>query len=517
MGGSNNGSIYSDTVAIILAAGKNKRMKSKMPKAMHKIGGTPMLGLVLDAVRRAGVGRCVVVVGFGAEHIMEYLGDSVEYAYQREQLGTGHALLTGLEYLINPELYVVSGAGAGARTASDSHEAQRAASPEASSPSAVRSPSVAPVSPRTPAGGRVLALYGDMPFISPETLSSLITRNRENKEQGTLVYADMREPYGFGRIIRDEGGNFQKIIEQKDATAEEAKLGEVNVGIYCFEQETARLALGRLKTDNIQGEMYLTDVFAEIIRAGGRVGLHEIGDNRECLGANDRVALAELDKVLRAEKCAELMLESGVTIVDPNATYIDSGVEVGMDTIIYPGCVLEGSTVIGEGCEIGPYAKIRDSKIGDQSKVVYSVIADSTVGDSVSIGPFAQLRPGASVGAKTKIGDFVEIKNSSIGERVSISHLAYVGDADVGAHVNIGCGVITCNYDGKNKFRTKIGENAFVGSNVNLIAPVTVNKNAYVASGSTITDDVPEDALAIARERQVVKERWVSRKGLRRD
>ena len=458
-----------------------------------------MISMVTEAVKRAGIKRCIVVVGFGAGSIIEFFGDTMEYAYQREQLGTGHALLTGLEYIDNPEKYSAETALGKLKAVTEG---------------AVAGPQRPPDKPYN---GRVLALYGDMPFVSADTLIGLVNQNIENGEKGTLVYADMANPYGFGRIVRGAGGEFQKIIEQKDATEDEARISEANIGIYCFEAEAARLALGRLRTDNAQGEMYLTDVFAELTAAGERVGLHAIGDNRECLGANDRKELAELNRVARADKCTELMLESGVTIIDPETTYIDRDVAVGMDTVIYPGCVLEGRVIIGEGCEIGPYTKIRDSKVGDGSKIVYSVVNESAVGDSVTIGPFAQLRPGAAIDNGTKIGDFVEIKNSNIGKKVSISHLAYVGDADVGANVNIGCGVITCNYDGKQKYRTKIGANAFVGSNVNLIAPVTVNDNSYVASGSTITDDVPEDSLAIARERQVIKEHWVSRKGLRRD
>ncbi|MCL2060316.1 MAG: bifunctional UDP-N-acetylglucosamine diphosphorylase/glucosamine-1-phosphate N-acetyltransferase GlmU [Oscillospiraceae bacterium] len=450
-------------------------MKSKIPKALHKIGGKPMIGMVRDAAVKAGVGRIVVVVGFGAEHIKNYLGDSVEYAHQREQLGTGHALLTGLDYL-----YETANSGGAF-------------------------------------GDRVLALYGDMPLVSAESLKSLIERNRENGEHGTTVYADLADSYGFGRIVRDAGGGLLKIVEQKDATPEEALITEYNVGVYCFEAEAARAALGRLRIDNAQGEMYLTDVFAELIAAGRRVGLHEIADPSECLGANDRAGLAEINRVVRMKKCMELMLESGVTIVDPASTYIDQDVAIGMDTTIFPGCFLESGTVIGENCEIGPGAKIRNTRIGDGVHVQYSVLTDATVGDNVSIGPYAQLRPGAAIGSRTKIGDFVEIKNANIGEKVSISHLAYIGDADVGSNVNIGCGVITCNYDGKLKYRTTIGKNSFIGSNTNLIAPVTVADNAYVASGSTITDDVPEDALAIARSRQVNKEHWVSRKGFRRD
>ena len=459
--------LIDDTVAIILAAGKNKRMKTNLPKAMHKVGGVPMIGLIRDALDQIGVKRRVVTVGFGAEYITGYFGDWAEYAYQHDQKGTGHALLTALDYLGDYS-------------------------------------------------GRVLVLYGDMPLIRPDTLTALIGQHMESGAQGTLAYADLRVQNEYGRIIRNAGGDLVKIVEMKDASEEEALITEVNIGLYCFDAAAARSALGRLTTDNAQGEMYLTDVFAEILAEGGRVGLYQVADDRECLGANDRAELAELNRALYRDKCAELMLESGVTIIDPDAVYIDRNVVVGMDTVIYPGCVIEGRTVIGENCEIGPNARIRDSHIGDRTKVEYSVVQEASTGDDVSVGPFANLRPGTSIGGKSRIGDFVEIKNSVVGEDVRISHLAYIGDADVGSNVNIGCGAITCNYDGRQKYRTKIGANAFIGSNANLVAPVTVNDNAYVASGSTVTFDVPEDALAIARGRQVIKENWVSRKGLGR-
>ena len=458
---------FGDVVAVILAAGRNKRMKSDWPKAMHKVGGIPMIGMAYNTVKRAGVGRCVAVVGFGAEHIVDYLGDKVEYAYQHEQMGTGHALLTALEHMGD-------------------------------------------------IGGRVLVLYADMPLVSLGTLTTLMGHNAATGEQATLMYAENTDPRGFGRIIRDADGNFQNIIEEKDATQEQLLIRETNPSIYCFDTAAVRAALGKVTKNNAQGEMYLTDVPAIMIGMGGRVGLLKIGDNGECMGANDRAELAELNRALNLAKCNELMIGSGVTVVDRHNTYIDMDVSVGMDTVIYPGCVLEGGTVIGSGCTIGPNTRIRGSVIGDRTVVEYSVLTEARVGDDVSVGPFAYMRPGAQIGDKTKIGDFVEIKNSKVGEDVKISHLAYIGDADVGANTNIGCGVITCNYDGVKKHRTTIGANSFIGSNANLIAPVTVGEHAYVASGSTITDDVPEDALAIARGRQVIKEHWVSSRGLGR-
>jgi bifunctional UDP-N-acetylglucosamine pyrophosphorylase/glucosamine-1-phosphate N-acetyltransferase len=481
-----------DFTAVILAGGKSKRMMSNMPKPMHKAGGVPMIGLVRAAVKDAGIKRCVVVVGYGSENIMEYLGDEVEYAYQKNQLGTGHALLTAIDYL-------------------DGKRAEGCGSPDGGPDG---SPHGNPDG--GPYRGRLLVLFGDMPLVSKETLTALAARNASQEEHGTLAYADLRNPYGLGRIIRDDGGNFQKIVEQKDTTEEEARISEANVGYFCFEMDAARYAVGKLKTNNSQGEMYLTDMFEILASAGKRVGLLKIDENHECVWANDRAELSEINKVLRKRKCGELMIKSGVTLIDPDATYIDCGVEVGMDTIIYPGCVLEGKTVIGERCEIGPNARIIDSRIGSQSRVQYSVVAESAIGDCVSVGPYAYLRPGSAIGSNARIGDFVEIKNSTIGENVKISHHAYIGDSDVGGGANIGCGVITCNYDGVDKHRTVIGANAFVGSNVNLIAPVKVSDNSYIASGSTITDDVPGGALAIARGRQVVKEGWVSRKGLGR-
>ena len=341
------GTLSGDTAAVILAAGKNTRMLSKIPKAMHKIAGAPMIGLVYDAVVNSGVKRCIVVVGFGAGMIIDYLGEKAEYAFQKEQLGTGHALQTALEYL--------DGGPGGAY------------------------------------GGRILALYCDMPFISPATLRSLVEKSRAAGEQAALVYADLPDPYGFGRVLHDSDGRFVRIVEQKDATEGERLIKAANVGVYCFDAAAARFALSRINTDNAQGELYLTDVFTPLAQTGARIGTYRMDDIGECLGVNDRAALAELDRRARLKKCESLMLESGVTIIDPNATYIDRDVAVGSDTVIYPGCVIEGRTVIGRGCEIGPHACIRDSSIGDGGAVVYSFVEGSVIDAGAAIGPFANI------------------------------------------------------------------------------------------------------------------------------
>jgi bifunctional UDP-N-acetylglucosamine pyrophosphorylase/glucosamine-1-phosphate N-acetyltransferase len=457
------------TIAVILAAGQGKRMKSDLPKVMHKVGGMPMIGMVYDAVKRSGIRRCVVVVGYREEVVRAYLGDQVEYVVQTERLGTGHAVLTALRALGD-------------------------------------------ISGQT----RVLVVHGDMPLIRPETISRICEQSGANAERASLMYADLPNPFGFGRIVRDSEGRFIGIVEQKDASEDEERITEVNVGIYCFDAVLLRSALGMLRSDNRQGEFYLTDVFASFVGSGRHVGVYPMQNNRECLGVNDRAELAALNRTLWDEKCGALMRDSGVTIIDPQNTYIDQNVKVGRDTVIYPGCVLEGGTEIGEGALIGPYTRSADSVVGAGAKIENSVVTQAAVGEGANVGPFAYLRPGTVLRANVKVGDFVEIKNATVGEGTKIPHLSYVGDADVGDNTNIGCGAITCNYDGREKHRTTIGSNVFIGSNSNLVAPVTVMDGAYIASGSTITEDVPGDALAIARERQVVKDHWVSKKGLTR-
>ena len=354
--------VQGGTAAVILAGGKSKRMMTDLPKAMHKVGGTPMVGMVLGAVRRSGAERVVVVVGFGAEAVKNYLGDSVEYAVQKEQKGTGHALLTGLDYL----------AAGGYK-------------------------------------GRALVAYGDMPLVSDKTLSALTAQNAANGEAGTLAYAELENPcsYAYGRIVRDSRGGFIKIVEQKDATEEQKRIKASNIGVYCFDAEAARTALGKVEPNNAQGEIYLTDAFPHLAAAGGKIGLYKIEDADECAGVNDRSALAELNRMVRVKKCAELMLESGVTIIDPAATYIDACVIVGMDTTIYPGCVIEGEAIIGDRCVIGPNCMFSGKP----------VISDGCrIGPNSALSGNPVLRDGCEIGSNCVIrGNVVLGKGCSLG------------------------------------------------------------------------------------------------------
>ena len=462
-----NDSLQNETVAVILAAGQGKRMNSKLPKVMHKICGKPMVGLVYEAVMKSGITKCVVVVGYGAEYVQSYFGDCVQYAVQEEQLGTGHAVKIALSSIGDFQ-------------------------------------------------GNVIVINGDMPFIQAKTIRSIIEQNRNNCESATIVSAELSNPEGLGRVLRKEDGSFYKIVEQKDTSEDEKRIKEINTGAYCFNASFVLPFLEKLRCSNAQNEYYLTDVFQSLAEAGNQVSIHKLDDYRESLGVNDRVELTTICEMVYYDNCIKLMRESGVTIIDPHRTYIDSDVIIGRDTVIYPGCFLEGNTVIGENVEIGPNCRITDSVIGDNTKIDNSIVIQSTVANDVTIGPFAYLRPKSVVADRVKIGDFVELKNASIGVGTKIPHLSYIGDAVVGENTNIGCGVITCNYDGKHKYQTQIGNNVFVGSNSNLIAPVSIQDDAYIASGSTITDQVPEGALGIARARQVLKDDWVSKKGLKR-
>lgn len=455
-------------MAVILAAGEGKRMKSKKSKVLHKVCGMTLIDWVYNSVKNAGVNETIVVVGHKAEDVKESLGDKVLYAHQDKQLGTGHAVMQAKEYFSGKD-------------------------------------------------GQVLVLCGDTPLITSETVSKTFEIHSRNNNSATIITAELDNPSGYGRIVRDENNNVLRIVEDRDANEDEKKIKEINSGMYCFNIKDLEEALGELDNNNSQGEYYLTDTIEILIKKGLKVGAVKVDDRNEILGINDRVQLATANEILR-KRILTYHMKNGVTIIDPNNTYIDAGVSIGMDTIIYPGCIIEGKTEIGEDCIIGPSSRIVGSKISKGVEVKNSVVLDSSVDEGTCIGPFAYLRPGSVIGKKVKIGDFVEVKKSVIGDGTKISHLTYVGDAEVGSNVNLGCGVVVVNYDGKKKHKTKIGDNCFVGCNVNLVSPVEVKDNAYIAAGSTITEEVPENSLAIARARQVVKEDWVVKKGaLRKD
>lgn len=448
-----------DIYSIILAAGEGKRMKSKTAKPLQRVGGRTIVERVLDAAEGAGAKENVIVVGHKAEDIRNYLGDRAHYAYQHEQLGTGHAVIQGMKCLEGKT-------------------------------------------------GIVMALCGDTPLITAEALKSVLDEHIAGGRAATVISAIAENPFGYGRIVR-ENGEIKRIVEHKDATAEERKICEINAGMFFFDIEKLRGALGRLKNDNAQGEYYLTDTVEILISDGEKVGASVIGYD-DTLGVNDRVQLAAAEKICNRRNVERVML-SGVTVIDPDNTYIESGAVIGMDSVIYPGCVIEGDTVVGEDCVIGPDTTLHNAKVGSGTRVERSVLTDSTVGCNTNVGPFAYMRPGSRVGDGVKIGDFVEIKNSTIDDGTKVAHLTYVGDADVGKRVNFGCGTVIVNYDGAHKHRTTIGDDAFIGCNSNLVSPVTIQSGAYTAAGSTITDEVPENALAIARSRQVVKEGWVTK------
>lgn len=447
---------------LILAAGKGTRMKSKYPKVIHEVCGMPMVSHVLRAAAEISQSRPLVVVGFGAEQVQEVVGDYPEYILQKEQLGTGHAVMMAQEQLSRME------------------------------------------------DGHLLVLYGDTPLITAGTLRCMLGVHQEQDAAATVLTAILNRPFGYGRIVRDQDGRLAGIVEEKDATLEEKGIKEINTGLYCFRISALLRVLPRLSPQNAQGEYYLTDVIKLLRGNGEKLATIPVEDFEEIQGPNDRKALAEVEAIMRRRILDHWMLE-GVTIVDPATTFIDPKVRIGQDTRILPGTILQGETEIGADCLIGPATQLTEVKVGDGSKISRSVLEHASIGNGVQIGPFAYLRPGTVVEDNVKVGDFVELKNSHIGNGSKIPHLSYIGDSLVGSGVNIGCGTITCNYDGKDKYQTVIGDGVFVGSNTNLVAPVKVGDGATIAAGSTITKDVPANSLAVARGRQIVKEGWIPR------
>lgn len=444
---------------LILAAGKGTRMKSSLPKVLHEAIYHPILSYVLRAAKEVGAADVCTVVGHGAEEVKAAFDGQTSFVLQKEQKGTGHAVREGL-------------------AAFEDHKC-----------------------------GTVLVLCGDTPLLRGETLKSLCEFHEREGAAVTVMTASLENPFGYGRIVRSESGAFLRIVEQRDATEEEQAIHEINSGVYCFDLSFLRDAVSRLNADNEQGELYLTDTIAIANSDGKKALAFAIDDFEEVQGINDRIQLAAAAKVLRRRKAEELM-RAGVTLIDPDSTVIDPLAVVGEDTVIEPFTVIKGHTVVGKNCHIGPDAELRDSLLGDNVTFWRSVATEAKVGDFGNIGPFAYLRPKTELCDHVKVGDFVEIKNSTIGSGSKLPHLTYIGDSDVGSRCNIACGTITCNYDGFNKTRSTIGDNVFVGCNVNLVSPVTVENGAYIAAGSTITRDVPRDALAVAREKQSIKEGW---------
>lgn len=449
-----------DIFSVILAAGEGKRMKSNIAKPLHKVCGKSLLGWVLDAADAAGSKRNIVVVGHRGDDVISEFEGRAEFAWQREQLGTGHALMQGM-------------------------------------------------TPLSGERGTVMVLYGDTPLISAETLRDALRAHSEGGFAATVITAVTDNPHGYGRIVR-ENGQIAKIVEQKDCDSEQLKICEINSGMYFFDIQKLISALGRIKNDNAQKEYYATDTIEILLAGKEKVGTYT-ADFRETLGINDRIQLAEVGKIKNEALVRELML-GGVTVTDPQTLYVSADVSVGIDTVIYPNTVLEGRTKIGANCVIGPNTTLKNSAVGDGTTVENSVVDSGEIGSGTNVGPFAYIRPNSKIGDNIKIGDFVEVKNSTVGDGTKVSHLTYIGDADVGENVNFGCGTVIVNYDGKAKHRTTIGNNVFIGCNTNLVSPVTLSDGAYTAAGSTITGDVPENALAIARAHQTIKEGWAKDK-----
>lgn len=447
--------------SIILAAGKGTRMKSRHPKVIHKVCGKEMVNHVIDASKNAGVEENILVLGHKIDEVKKSVGDDISIVVQKEQLGTAHAVMMA-ESLIND-------------------------------------------------GDTVVVLCGDTPLIESDTLDRFFRYHDEHGYSVTVLSSEVEDPTGYGRIVRDDNGNLLRIVEQKDADEDIQKIREINSGIYCFDGGILKDALRLVGNNNAQGEYYLPDTIEIIRNMGLKSGAYKGANIAEIMGVNSRVQLSQAENLMK-NRINKFHMENGVTIIDPQNTYIESDVIIGSDTVVLPGCLIEGKTIIGEDCIIGPNTSIKNSKVGNGTEIKKSELIDSFVGENTTVGPYAYLRPKANVGNGCKIGDFVEVKNANIGDGSKASHLSYIGDADVGKNVNIGCGVVFVNYDGKKKYRSTVKDNAFVGSNSNLVAPVVVEENGYIATGSTITENVPSGALAIARQRQVHKEGWVEKK-----
>ena len=452
--------------ALVLAAGQGKRIKSDLPKVLHKVCGKEMVNHVIDSIRKSGINDVDVIVGKGAELVKERTSDrNVSYSLQEEQLGTGHAVKCAEDFLKGKK-------------------------------------------------GVVAVFAGDTPLIKQSTIERLFNEHIENKNAATILTSMVEDPTGYGRIVRDSNNEVLKIVEHKDCNEEELKIQEMNTAIYCFDIELLVSSLGKINNNNNQGEYYLTDVI-EILKSEGKKIGAVVTEFEETIGVNSRVQLAEAEEILK-NRINLMHMENGVTLIDPKTTYIGIDVEIGKDTIIYPNNILEGNTKIGSNCVLYQNSRIADSVVGNEVDIQSSVILNSNIGDNTTVGPFAYIRPETTIGKHARIGDFVEIKKSTIGDGTKVSHLTYIGDAEVGSECNFGCGTVVVNYDGKEKHKTIIGNHSFIGCNTNLVSPVKVEDNTYIAAGSTITSEVKEGELAIARAKQRNISGWVEKKGLKK-
>lgn len=453
------GELTMNKFAIILAAGKGTRMKSSLYKVLHPVCGKPMVEHVVEQVEKAGADNIVTIVGYGADAVKELLQDRSQYALQKEQLGTGHAVLQAKSVLGDLE-------------------------------------------------GVTIVLCGDTPLLTAETIEAAMTYHHERQAKATILTAIAEDPTGYGRVVRDEQGHVLKNVEHKDASQEELAIREINTGTYVFDNEALFEALASVKNDNAQGEYYLPDVL-EILKGQGHVvTAFEIPDFSQSLGVNDRVALAQAQQIMQ-KRINEAHMRNGVTLIAPEQTYIDADVVIGEDTVIEPSVYLKGKTRIGKNVHISMNSEIIDTIIEDGVTVRSSSIEQSYVAKGADVGPMAHIRPNSRLMERVHVGNFVEVKNATIGADTKMGHLTYIGDATLGERINVGCGTIVVNYDGKHKHHSTIGSDSFIGCNANIISPVDIGDRAFIAAGSTITKDVPSQALAIARSKQENKEDYV--------
>ncbi len=452
---------------LILAAGEGKRMKSALPKPLHRVCGRTMMDHVLAYVAPLRPEVTAVVLGVGREQMAQALaGREVKLAVQHEQLGTGHAVMAAAEVLAGFT-------------------------------------------------GDLLITCADIPLVRPETLQALLDEHRARGAAATVMTAIYDDPTGYGRLVRDDSGLVQAIVEHKDASPQVRAVKEINAGIYCFQASALFEALAQLRPDNAQGEYYLTDVIGQLVAAGQPVAAVVAEDPEEVMGINDRVQLAQAEVKAR-RRVREALMRAGVTMIDPEATYVDAGVEIGPDTILWPGVIITGETRIGANCTIGAHTQLDGVTVGDGCQIRHgSWLSRSTIGNACTIGPFAFVRPDCRVEDEARVGAHTETVRATIGRGAKVSHFSYTGDASVGANSNIGAGAVTCNYDGKSKHRTTIGDGVFIGSDAILVAPVTIGEGAYVAAGAVITQDVPPDALGIERAEQRNIEGWATRRRVR--
>lgn len=440
---------------VVLAAGKGTRMKSKLYKVLHKVCGKTMVEHVVDAARGVNPAKIVTVVGTGAGEVEKVLDGKSDFAFQEKQLGTGDAVMTAKEELGDKD-------------------------------------------------GATLVVTGDTPLFTTETFDELFKYHAEKGNAATVLTAEAPNPFGYGRIIRDDQGNVLRIVEQKDGKPEELKVKEINTGVFCFDNKKLFEALKHVDNNNAQGEYYLTDVLEILRNSGERVGAYKMSDFSESLGVNDRIALAQATKTMQ-RRINEEHMRNGVSFIDPDTAYIDAGVKIGNDTVIEGNVVIKGNTEIGSDCYITNGSRIVDSKIGNHVTITSSTLQEAEMDDNTDIGPNSHLRPKAVIRKGAHIGNFVEIKKAEIGENSKVGHLTYVGDATLGKDINVGCGTIFSNYDGVKKFHTNVGDHSFIGAGSTLIAPINVADHTFIAADSTITKDVDKYDMAIARGRQVNK------------